>query len=250
MKTSFKHSASIEQFLSGEMLSAERENFQRDVSSNPELAGELEFSHSIDAALKRDDIIDFRKKLLVAYRENRAVQQEVKVVHMTFKKFWYAAASFVLLAALGSTLYFSVPRGSSNDTLFKEYYSADNLVNVTRAGDGNIVEAVIKFQAKDYLMAAKLFNTILSKDNGNIACWFYYGISNIENENYAQAEKAFNHIIADDQNLYVEHAQWYLGLCFLKDNKISTAKAQFEKIAADDENIHQKDAVKILKKLK
>jgi hypothetical protein len=250
MKNSFKHSASIEQFLSGEMLPAERENFEREVSSNPELAGELKLSRSIDAALKRDDIIDFRKKLLVAYRENKKVQPEIPVVRMYVKKFWYAAASIILLAALGSTLYFSVPRGSSNDTLFKEYYSAENLVDVTRAGDANIVEAVIKFQEKDYKMAARLFNNILENDNGNIACWFYYGISSIETENYAQAEKAFNHIISDNENLYIEHAEWYLGLTFLKNNQISKAKAQFEKIAANADNFHRQDAVHLLTKLK
>jgi tetratricopeptide (TPR) repeat protein len=249
MKNSFKHSASVEQFLSGEMLPAERENFEREVSSNPELAGELKLSRSIDAALKRDDVIDFRKKLLTAYRENTRVQHEVPVVRMHVRKFWYAAASLILLAALGSTLYFSVPRGNSTDTLFNEYYSADNLVDVTRAGDANIVEAVIKFQGKDYPMAARLFSNILQKDNGNIACWFYYGISSIETENYAQAEKAFNLIISDDQNLYIEHAEWYLGLTFLKNNQISKAKAQFGKIASNPDNFHRKDAVHLLKKL-
>ena len=250
MKNSFKHSASIEQFLSGEMSPAERAGFERQVSSNPELEGELNLSRSIDAALTREDIIDFRKKLLITYRENKRVQREVPVVHLYAKKFWYAAASLVLLAALGSTLYFSVPRGNSSDSLFKEYYSANNLVDVTRAGDANIVEAVIKFQEKDYKMAARLFNNILNKDNNNIACWFYYGISSIETENYAKAETAFNHIVSDNQNLYVEHAQWYLGLCFLKDNQISKAKAQFEKIAADPDNYHHLNAANLLKKLK
>ena len=250
MKNSFKHSASIEQFLSGDMLSAERENFEREVSSNPELAGELKLSRNIDAALRRDDIIDFRKKLLAAYRENKKVQREVPVVRLYVRKFWYAAASIIMLAALGSTMYFSVPRGNSSDTLFKEYYSANNLLDVTRAGDANIVEAVIKFQQKDYKMAARLYSNILQKDNNNIACWFYYGVSSIETESYAQAEKAFNHIISDNQNLYVEHAQWYLGLCLLKNNQINEAKAQFAKIVADPDNFHHQDAAQLMKKLK
>jgi len=228
---------------------AERENFEKEVNSNPELAGELKLSRNIDAALRRDDIIDFRKKLVAAHMESKKVHHEVPVVRMHVKKFWYAAASLILLAAIGSTLYFSVPRGNSTDTLFNEYYSADNLVDVTRAGDANIVEAVIKFQGKDYPMAARLFDNILQKDNGNIACWFYYGISCIETENYAKAEKAFNHIISDDQNLYIEHAEWYLGLTFLKNNQVSKAKAQFEKIASNPDNFHRKDAKNLLQKL-
>jgi hypothetical protein len=249
MKNSFKHSASVEHFLSGDMLPTERENFERDAGSNPELAGELNFSRNIDAALKRDDIIDFRKKLLASYKENKRVRTEVPIVHLTARKFWYAAASLILLAALGSTLYFSIPHGNSSDTLFKEYYSADNLVDVTRAGDANIVEAVIKFQEKDYLIAARLFKNILQKDDNNFACWFYYGISTIETENYAESEKAFNRIISDNENLYVEHAEWYLGLTFLKNNQISKAKSQFNKIASDADNFHKRDAIHLLKKL-
>jgi hypothetical protein len=250
MKINFKHSASVEQFLSGEMLPAERENFEREVHTNPGLNSELRFSREINAALKRDDILDFRQKVLAARLENIKVQRETRVVHMNMKKFWYAAASFVLLAALGSTLYFSVPSGNTSEKLFEQYYSADNLVNVTRAGDANIVEAVIKFQEKDYQTASNLFNSIIQKDNGNIACWFYLGISNIETANYAVAEKAFNHIISDDQNLYVEHAEWYLGLCFLKSNQVNKAKAQFEQIAANPDNFHRQDAANLLKKLK
>jgi tetratricopeptide (TPR) repeat protein len=249
MKIGFKHSASVEQFLSGEMGHADRENFENEVRSNQDLAGELKFSKSIDAILRSEDIIDFRKKLIASRLDGKKVQHDVPVIRMHVKKFWYAAASLILLAAIGSTLYFSVPRGNATDSLFNEYYSADNLVNVTRAGDANIVEAVIKFQEKDFANASSLFNNILKNDNGNIACWFYYGISSIETENYAQAEKAFNKIISDDQNLYVEHAEWYLGLTYLKNNQISTAKTQFKKIASNPDNYHRKDAENLLKKL-
>jgi hypothetical protein len=250
MKNSFSHSANIEFFLSGEMLPVERENFEREVHSNPELAGELKLSRTIDSIINREDIIDLRKKILAVYRENKMVKEEVPVVHMYAKKFWYAAASFILLAALGSTLYFSVPQGRSNDKLFNEYYKADNLVNVTRGGDASIVEAVVKFQEKDFNMSARLFKNILANDNKNIACWFYYGISSIETENFDQAEKAFNLIISDQENLYVEHAEWYLGLTFLKNNQIIKAKTQFKMIAANPDNFHQQDAVNLLKKLK
>jgi tetratricopeptide (TPR) repeat protein len=250
MKNNFKHSASVEQYLSGEMLPAERENFEREVASNPGLAAELRLSRAIDSALLKDDIIDFRKKILVANKENKKEQRDVPVVRLYARKIWYAAASFILLATLGSTLYFSVPSGNSTDNLFKQYYSSENLIDVTRAGDANIVEAVIKFQEKDYQLSARLFQKILEKDSDNIACWFYFGISSIETENFEQAEKAFNHIIADNENLYVEHAEWYLGLSYLKSNQLDKAHQQFETISKNADNVHQDDATRLIEKLK
>jgi tetratricopeptide (TPR) repeat protein len=248
MKTNFKHSATIEHYLAGEMAPHERTAFKRDLKSNPDLAEELKLSQSIDSALMRDDIIDLRQKLIAAIHAGRVVKEEVPVVHMYTRKWWYAAASLVALVAVAATLYLQVPRTVSNDKLFTEYYNSENIVDQTR-GDQNIVEAVIKFQQKDFATASELFKSILDKDNSNIAVWFYYGISNIETKNYDNSIKAFNTIINQNDNLYIEHAEWYLGLCYLKDNQKDKAIAQFAVVANNPDNFHRQEAKNILEKL-
>jgi tetratricopeptide (TPR) repeat protein len=111
------------------------------------------------------------------------------------------------------------------------------------------VKAVIKFQQKDFRSASVLFKSILDKDNSNIAVWFYYGISNIETHNYNDAIKAFNTIIKQNDNLYIEHAEWYLGLCYLKNNQKDKAMDQFAVVASNPDNFHQQEAKNILEKL-
>ena len=135
MKNNFKYSASVEQYLSNEMVQSEKQLFERETASNPGLAQELKFSRTIDDALRQDDIIDLRMKLLSAYRENRKEKAEVPVVRMQFRKVWYAAASIIILAAIGSTILFRSMGTDSNERLFKQYYSPENLINVTRPGD-------------------------------------------------------------------------------------------------------------------
>jgi tetratricopeptide (TPR) repeat protein len=249
MMNNFKHSASIERYLSSEMPAAEKENFEREITLNEELYTELKLSMSIDESLKREDIVEFRKKLAFVMKEHKKQENEIPVVRLHPGRFWSAAASLIILAVLGSTLYFSHSGGNTTESLFKQYYNSENLIDVTRSGDANIVEAVIKFQEKDYQLAARLFKQILEKDNNNIACWFYFGIASIETENYKQAEKAFNHIISDNQNLYVEHAEWYLGLSFLKSAQPEKAKSQFEKISKETDNFHRQDAIHLLEKM-
>jgi tetratricopeptide (TPR) repeat protein len=111
------------------------------------------------------------------------------------------------------------------------------------------VEAVIKFQQKDFALASDLFNKILEKDNSNIAVWFYYGIANIETKNYTNSIKAFNTIITQNDNLYIEHAEWYLGLCYLKNNQKEKAVGQFTLVASNPDNFHNQEAKNILEKL-
>jgi len=231
------------------MSASEKELFEKEIGSNTGLAEELRLSRAIDSALSREDVLDFRKKLLLVYGENRKSENKVPVIKLQIRRVWYAAASIIVLAALGSVLYFTGTPGNTNDSLFKQYYNSQNLVDVTRSGDGNIVEAVIKFQEKDYKMAAVLFKSLIDKDNNNIACWFYYGISSIETENFDQAEKAFNHIIDNADNMYIEHAQWYLGLTYLKNNNNKKAQAQFAKIAGDPDNFHRQEARHLLEKM-
>ena len=147
MKTNFKHSASIEQYLANEMAPSERTAFKKELRSNPELAEELKLTQNIDSALMRDDIIELRLKLIAAINAGRVVKEEVPVVHMYTRKWWYAAASMLVLCAVAATLYLQTPRNISNDSLFTQYYNSENIIDQTR-GDQNIVEAVIKNQHK------------------------------------------------------------------------------------------------------
>ena len=249
MKINFKHSATVEHYLSNEMAPSERAAFRKELKSNHDLAEELKLSQNIDSALERDDIIELRRKLIAAINAGRVVvKEEVPVVHLYARKWWYAAASLVALVAVAATLYLQTPRTISTDSLFTEYYTSENIVDQTR-GDQNIVEAVIKFQQKDFRTASVLFKSILDRDNSNIAVWFYYGISNIETQNYDNSIKAFTTIINQNDNLYIEHAEWYLGLCYLKNNQKDKAIDQFAVVANNPDNFHRQEAKNILGKL-
>lgn len=248
MNINLKHSASIEQYLANEMAPTEKAAFEKELRSNPELAEELKLSQNIDSAIMRDDIIDLRQKLVAAIDGSHSGKTEVKVVKMYNRKWWYAAASFLVLFSLATTLFLQTHRSISNDALFSQYYSSENIIDQTR-GDQNILEAVIKFQEKDFASASALFKNILDKDDSNIAVWFYYGISNIETKNYDNSIKAFTTIINQSDNLYIEHAEWYLGLCYLKNNQKDKAIDQFSVVASNPDNYHRKEAKNILEKL-
>ncbi|NVO18550.1 MAG: tetratricopeptide repeat protein [Bacteroidetes bacterium] len=249
MKNRFKYSPTIERYLSNEMEYAEMRSFEKEILTNSTLSSELSFTRSIDDALRNDDIIDFRLKLASARNENVHSNSSIPVIDFKQKKFWYMAASLLLIAALGTVLYFNINHGYTSDDLFAKYYTPENMINVTRSGDANIVEAIIRFQDKDYQTSANLFSQILARDPENYAGWFFYGIACIESQKFAKAEAAFNTIISNNENLYVEHAQWYLALCFIKSNQVAKAKLQLQKIASEPDNFHRKDAKHLLEKL-
>lgn len=229
------------------MVYAEKLLFERDLGVNPELSAELNLTMTIDDAINREDILDLRRKLRVISRKNET--ETLMIPKPTNRRMWYAAASLVLLATLGTALYFLTNRDYTNEMLFKQYYSTDNYVSITRSSEANIVEAIIKFQQKEYKDAAVLFNQLLQRDANNSAAWFYYGICCMETKEYLTAEASFNHVIHDRQNLYSENAEWLLSLCYLKVNQIGMAKKQLQQIASNLENAHQGDAKQLLNRI-
>jgi len=244
----FKRSATVEQFLANEMTPIEEDDFRKELTINPDLAEELWISKTIDTALMREDIIELRKKLVSAIEAGRTVSKEARVARMNSHRWLYSAASLLALFAIAAVIYLQTKRAVSADSLFEQYYSSENIVDQTR-GNLNIVEAVIKFQKKDFKGASILFKNLLDKDNSNMAVWFYYGISCIETQNLDIAINAFTTIINQKDNLYIEHAEWYRGLCYLKNNQLDKAISQFEAVAANPDNFHRQDAKSILGEL-
>jgi len=239
----------IDRYQSREMSADEVLRFHNDLLTNRALAKEFKLEQDLDIILRQYKIIDFRKKLLNIYHMGESKKKTVSVVALGGRKWYMAAASVVFLMVLGGLLLFTMPRNYSNEDLFRKYYSTENVLDVARSGNANIVEAVIKFQEKDYKTATQLFSTILQSETDNTAAWFYNGIACIETEQFGNAIKSFQRIITDNNSFYIEHAEWYLGLCYLKNNDTNKAIAQFQKISSESRNYHKVDAQQILAKL-
>ncbi len=248
MTRKLKYSQLIERFIAGEMNEDELRWFSNELQLNTELSIELKLDKDLDKVLLNEDVIEFRRKLLSIYDEKK--QSAPKVVRLQARKWQLAAAAAIaVLMITGGALLFTQQRSYTPEKLFSMYYDSDRSIELTRSGNANIVEAVLKFQQKDFQGASLLFAEILDRDSSNMAVWFYNGISYIETDRIDDASKAFKFIIDDKKNLYGEHAEWYLGLCYLKNEQIDFAVNQFRKIAVDPNNYHKEEAERVLDKL-
>lgn len=249
MTRKLKYSQLIERFLAGEMNEDELRWFSKELQFNIELSTELKLDKDLDKILLEDDVVEFRRKLISIYNEPDEINSP-KIVQLQPRK-WHmvAAAAIAVLMIASGAIFFTQQSTYTPEKLFSMYYDSDKTIELTRSGSANIVEAILKFQQKDYQGSSLLFAEILDRDSSNIAVWFYNGISYIETNRIDDAVKAFKYIIKDKDNLYYEHAEWYLGLCYLKNEQLDLAVDQFTQIALDQDNYHKKEAEKILEKL-
>ena len=239
----------IDSYVDGELDDSGRKSFEAELNVNRDLTFEYRLEQDIQKILSQEDLLDLRAKCFSAQQElNLSSKKLAKVVQIT-RKYWYAAASVLLIAIITGSLFLLNPGGYSPQKLFKMYYKSGETIGVSRSGNDNMVEALRCFSRNDFQNAEVLFDKILSNDKENYAVMFYSGISNIELQNYNKAIQMFETIIQDSDNLYTENAEWYLGLSRLAAGQVTEAEDIFKVIAASPNHFYSSDAKSILEKI-
>ncbi|MCK9398371.1 MAG: hypothetical protein M0Q51_00060 [Bacteroidales bacterium] len=240
----------IDSYIGNELDEAGMKSFEMELSINHDLALEYHLEKDLEKILSQQDLLDFRAKCILAQNElNLSSRKFVKVIQFT-RKYWYAAASLLLIVLVTGSLILINPGSYSPEKLFKMYYKSGQTIGVSRSGNSNMVEALLYFSKNDFQAADGLFDKILINDVKNFAVMYYSGISNIEIKNYSKAIQMFESIIQDGDNLYIENAEWYLGLSHLVAGNVDHANKIFESIASTPDHYYSKDAKSILEKIK
>jgi tetratricopeptide (TPR) repeat protein len=239
----------IERFLSGDMDEAEKEWFLKEIDGNPELRREVDLRRKTDKVLMNQDIMNLRKKLNEIESKSRRNAEVIGARHGRIK---YAAAVAVFLIAGGIGLYTTRTKLSSNEILERYYTTYETTVSTRSDISSNNQDfnlALEYYKIHDYKNAAVLFSKVINKEPGNMHSTFLNGVSNFEISNYPEAKSSFSKVIDDDNNLFIDHAEWYLSLCYIKTEEPLKAKEQLEKIVKTG-SIYKKDAKQILRRLK
>jgi tetratricopeptide (TPR) repeat protein len=239
----------IERFNAGEMSDSEKIWFLKEMEGNPALRNEVDLRKQADNVINKTDIISLREKLInIESRRNTG-----KTARSPWKGILKYAAIVAGIAFLAGGLLL-IPRPKlTGEGILEKYYAPYEAPSPSRSGsiisnaDYNL--AVDYYKVKDYRNAAVYFSKVLREEPKNMNSWLMNGISNFEISNYPEAESSFETVINDNNNLYIDHAQWYLALCYIKTGEAIKAKDQLRAIK-DSGSIHGKEAGKILKQLK
>ncbi|PID93281.1 MAG: hypothetical protein CSA95_08500 [Bacteroidetes bacterium] len=208
-------------------------------------------NEELDTILNDFELLDLKMKLdaLKKPAHTRFLGMR-RMIKNPYWRYSFVAASLGLLITAGSLLL--TPRSYSSEQMFDRYYHPENvmIVGSTVRGEGDMNQALVKFREGDYEEATLMFEEGLAQDPANVALRFYGGISYIETARYDDAIKSFKAVLDHKDNLYVEHAEWYLAMCYLKESKPLKAIYLLQKISDNEDNLYWRDAEKVLKGLK
>ncbi|MEI6576433.1 MAG: tetratricopeptide repeat protein [Bacteroidota bacterium] len=240
------HIIRIEDFKNGLLNEITETQFVNDLQNDRELEREYKLSEAIDSAIGDEKTRKFEASLNMARR-----QYERKPSYSILYK---AAASFAILAVVGSSVLFYINGHQSRmEKISSMYYETYKPINGLRSADPgqnlNVKAAFDAFRKADYDKAIQGFEKISKTNPANQQVRFYQAVSYLQIEKPNQAMPLFLAIIASDDNFYKPLSDYYLGMCYLRIGDKNAAIRQFEKVSAHQGG-YQGKATRILQDLK
>lgn len=238
----------IEKYIDDDLDQKELLEFEEILSSNSHLKQDYNLSLAINNSIIEDDVIQLRETLDYMYDNNTVVRR----LPNTFikRKIYYVAASIAIILTLGGIVNKLINPDLTHNEIYDKYYQAYEITGTFRSGNTEVdkvfLSAIQKYEEQDFEKAMVLFEEVLDIRKNDMALNLYSGITYMEDEKYQNASISFNHIIDDNNNLFVEHAKWYLALCYVVTEETKKAKVLFNELIKDD-SFYSRDAQKILK---
>jgi tetratricopeptide (TPR) repeat protein len=239
----------IERYNAGEMNEAEKAWFRKELGDNENLRDEVSLRQKADMVIKDHDIISLRNKLsAIEKRRAETLPGNGNRKHMPLTR----AAVFAGIILAGS-LAFIGTRNIQTEEIFDRFYNSyevtANLRSMETHVNSDFAVAIDYYNIKDYRSAALCFSKVPDSDPKYMESTMLYGVSEFEEMNFPEAKQSFEEVISNNDNLFLEDANWYLALCHLKTGDKESAITELTSIKKS-RSIYSSDARKILRRIK
>jgi len=253
MKQEINYSRYVDRYLDGIMSASEKIWFEKELRDNAELLSEIDLQEKIGKVLADQETFELQSQLDDVYLKTYRPWTKTINIPKLKKKQLYVISGVAAILILATVLFQGViKRSSSSATIFAQYYQPADINMSFRTAedivDSDLRLAMIYYENKEFSKAIEHFENILVTDNSRIGLNLYSGISRMEIEQYAEANKNFKRIIDHQANAFIESAEWYLGLCYIMTGETERAREVFNTIASND-GYYRKEAKRILKKM-
>lgn len=235
----------FENYLSGDLSSEERQQFERLLTEDASVRKSFETYKDIASYLEQSIS---KKEESEAFKENlNNISDSYFNVEETETKTrklrpWNLAIAASIVLLLGFFIFnpFSTPTYSD--------YNDFETISLTERGEQDelLKLAELAFNNKNYEKAAEAFNTLLENDSTNNELKLYTAISNVEIDNYEVSDVLLEEII-QGKSIYVEQAKWMYALSQLKQKQHKESLEILKTISEESE--YYNEAQKLINKL-
>ena len=238
----------IDKYIQGTLNEDERLVLEKLKLDDPDIQKEIDLLSDLKIVTELEDRTDLKN--LLKDTETKLTQGETKVIPLFRKsKFWIAAASIVIIAAIGITSLLS-PFSPSVDELYAENFEPyKNVVNPSVRSEGNIdaeKQAFITYENKKYSEALKQFKALYEETSKSYFL-LYQANCLMALNNMQQAIPLLEKHSNEDTPLAIR-SKWYLSLAYLKEGNKEKAKELLTEVISEG-GFKSTAATRLLQKL-
>jgi tetratricopeptide (TPR) repeat protein len=196
-------------------------------------------------AIKDENKLALRETLTDVHKR-KAHRTTHRIGVFTPRKVQAIAASIVVFLMVGASFLFNTDN-PTNQELFNQFYTTESSILTVRAGstDFSPINTGMKyFEQKEYRKALDAFK--LEPDNMIVK--LYSGFSYMELNKFDEAIKEFENIVIQNDNLFIDQAEWNLALCYLATNETNKARKLLTNIS-NSNTIYNIRAQNLLKEM-
>lgn len=216
----------IERFLQGRMSAEEEAHFSQTISANSDLRKQVEEIRlillGIEESVLEEKLHEYRHRIPAAS------------VRPLYRRGWLAAAAVIGVLIVGA--WWFLQSAPANKRLFTEYFHPEPGLATSMGSVDNYAfeRAMVDYKTGDFNTALKAWNQLQAGNPANDTLDYFIGSAYLALKKGDSAIIHFRKVIANDQSVFRDDANWYLGLSLLLNNKITEAVLYIEQSSHND----------------
>lgn len=271
----------IDQYLSGLMDEQAKNEFEQQVSANPDLQAEVQrqqglldtsieegvtayvglknkldnIHHEVVTVKPSDQQGDDLAKKSDTIVQEKSTKAKEPVPQPTIKKEGRKIPIFKWIGGIAAGLViaffawkFLQPGKLSTDELYAKYHKTEEISLTQMSGaSSDLVKAEALFNEGKYKEAITIFDAHLDQKPSDFQVVLYKGIAHMELDQFVKAKKAFKKVTKSD-TLFSSEGDWYEAINLLKQGRTKATKKALRAIL-NSESTRKSEAQKILDQL-
>jgi len=231
----------IDHYLLNKMDDNEREAFENDLNSDPELRRLTRNRQVIIMGIKAGFNSELKEKLKAEDTRRKNAFPEKRIQYLS------AIAAIVIIGLFSQVFLSRIKNDPAR--IYSEYYRTYPNVSIPISrSEENSENPYYLYETGDFRGALSEFKSLIEAEPGNETVLFYAAITCMELLDFDNAIKYLEIVAGEDQNRFTRPSYWYLSLAYINSENIEEASAWLEKLAEGDD-IYSNDAKKILKRI-
>lgn len=216
----------IEQYILQQLPAADADVFTARLQNDEVLRNKLHAVRllllGVQEASLTNTIADFHNDLKKSTKESQPTGKMISL------KYWLAAASVLLIVALG-VIFFNGP--DTTEKIFATYYKPDpGMISTMGTSDNYMFDrAMIDYKTKNYDKAIEAWENLLVTNPANDTLNYFVASAYLAKKQNDKALEYFQKVIAVSNSYFLKDAYWYAGLTMVNEGRTKEAIPFIEK---------------------